>query len=217
MDCVRIEAGQPLEAAVAAGGIVCLGPGVHAGPLLLTNSVTLKGDAGAVIDAGGRDSVLRIEDDDLVIRVEALTLRGGTAEAGGGLALTGWSEVTVVGCTLESNQARGRAGSSGGGGGAYASRGTLRVEGTTFRGNRAPLGSDLFVTGTSEVTITGGHLDGDVVAREGAKLAMNGVAVAGALDTRGTTSRAPTIRVQGGTLGSVRNDPTLPASVEIVP
>ena len=217
MDCVRIEAGQPLEAAVAAGGTVCLGAGVHAGPLVLTKSVVLRGDAGAVIDAGGRDSVLRIEGDDLVIRVEAVTLRGGVAEAGGGLALTGWSEVVVVGCTLESNQARGRAGSSGGGGGAYASRGTLRFEGSTFRDNRAPIGSDLFVTGASEVTLTGGHLAGDIAGREGTKLALAGVAVAGALDVRGTTTRAPTVVVQGGSLGSVRNDPSLPASVEILP
>lgn len=219
MTCTaRVEAGQPLAEALAAGGVVCLGPGVHAGPLVLSASVTLRGEAGAVLDGRGEGSVLRVEDDDLVVRIEALTLRGGSGEAGGGLALTGYSEVALVGCTVEGNRAKGRGDTSGGGGGVYASRGTLRLENATFQGNRAPFGSDLFVTGVAEVTVLGGTLAGDVVAREGATLALDGVTVAGQLDARGTTTRAPTVRVKGGRLdGGVQNDPRLPAKVEILP
>ncbi len=214
----RVEAGQPLADALAAGGVVCLGPGVHAGPLVLTTSVTLRGEAGAVLDANGGGSVLRVENDDLVVRVEALTLRGGSDEAGGGLALTGYSDVVLAGCTVEGNRAKGRGDTSGGGGGVYANRGTLRVEGGTFRGNRAPFGSDLFVTGVAEVTVLGGALGGDVVAREGARVVLDGVAVEGAVDARGTTTRAPEVRVKGGNVrGGINNDTRLPAKIEILP
>ncbi len=222
----RIEAGQPLEEALAAGGVVCLGPGVHAGPLVVTVSVTLRGEAGAVLDAQGRGSVVAVQDDDLVVRIETLTLRGGRGEAGGGVSLSGYSEVVLVGCTVEENGGKALGGSGGGarpvggggGGGAYASRGTLRVEDSTFRGNRAAVGSDLFVTGVAEVRVRGGHLGGDVAAREGAHVSLEGVQVDGALDARGTTTRAPTVSVKGGRLrGGVKNDKALPAQVEILP
>ncbi|MDP2311748.1 MAG: hypothetical protein Q8P41_02505 [Pseudomonadota bacterium] len=219
-DCTaRIEAGQPLAEALAAGGVVCLGPGVHAGPLVVSASVTLRGEAGAVLDAKGGGSVVAVSDDDLVVRIEALTLRGGSGEAGGGVSLTGYSEIVLVGCTVEGNRAKARGGGTGGGGGgAYASRGTLRVEASTFRDNRAAVGSDLFVTGVAELTVSGGHLGGDVAAREGAQVALDGVAVDGALDARGTTTRAPTVSVKGGRVrGGVKNDPALPAQVEILP
>ncbi|MDP2306788.1 MAG: hypothetical protein Q8P18_12260 [Pseudomonadota bacterium] len=213
----RVEAGQPLAEALAAGGIVCLGPGVHAGPLAPTVSVTLRGEAGAVLDAKGGGSVVAVDGDDLVVRIEALTLRGGSAEAGGGVSLTAYSEVVLANCIVEDNTARALGGGKGGGGGVYANRGTLRVEGGTFRRNHASIGSDLFVTGVAEVFVTGGHLGGDVAAREGAKVSMEGVKVDGVLDVRGTTTRAPTVTLEGGHLrGGVKNDPALPAQVEIL-
>jgi hypothetical protein len=218
----RIEAGQPLAEALAAGGVVCLGPGVHAGPLAPTVSVTLRGEAGAVIDAKGKGPVVAVQDDDLVVRIEALTLRGGAGEAGGGVSLTAYSEVVLVDCTVEDNAARalgaGKGGGKSGGGGVYANRGTVRVQGGEFRRNRASIGSDLFVTGVAELFVVGGHLGGDVAAREGAKVAMEGVKADGVLDVRGTTTRAPTVSVKGGHLrGGVKNDPALPAQVEILP
>jgi nitrous oxidase accessory protein len=213
----RVEAGQPLAAALAAGGVVCLGPGVHAGSWVVETSVTLRGEAGAVLEGGG-GSVVAVEGDDLVVRIESLTLRGGSAEAGGAVSLTGYSALALVGCTVEGNTARSRGGApGGGGGGVYASRGTLRVEGSTFRGNRATVGSDLFVTGVADVIVVGGHLGGDVAAREGAKLVLDGVTVDGHLDARGTTTRAPVVQLKGGRLrGGVKNDASLPARVEIV-
>jgi nitrous oxidase accessory protein NosD len=216
----RIEAGQPLAAALAAGGVICLGPGVHAGPVVVTRSLTLRGEAGAVLDAHGGGSVVRVEVDDVVVRIESLTLRGGASDSGGGVSLTGYSEIVVAGCTLEGNRARALrdAGGGGGGGGAYANRGTLRVEDSTFRGNRGYAGSDLYLTGVADVTVRGGHLSGDVSVREGATVVLDGVSVTGVLEARGTTTRAPVVRVRGGKLaGGVQNDPTLPATVEIAP
>lgn len=214
----RVEAGKPLADALTQGGVVCLGPGVHVGPLVLTKSVTLRGEAGAVLDGRGEGSVVRVEDDELVVRIEALTLRGGSDEAGGGLALTGYSEVTLQGCVLEGNRAKGRGDTRGGGGGVYASRGTLRVENGTFKANRAAFGSDLFVTGVAEVTVVGGVLSGDVSVREGASVAIEGARIDGTLDARGTTTRAPTVRLRGpAPAGGLRNDPQLPAKVEVLP
>src|SRR5262245_32374769 len=45
----------------ASGDTLRLLRGVHAGPVRLTTSVTLRGEPGAVIDGGGRGSVVFIE------------------------------------------------------------------------------------------------------------------------------------------------------------
>ncbi len=212
---VRIEAGQPLDVALDGGGVVCLGPGVHRGPLVIARSVILRGEAGAVLDGGGGGSVVQIQADELVVRIEALTVRGGAAEVGGGLALTGYSEVFTQGCRFEGNRARP---GGGGGGGVFANRGRLHLVDTSFSGNHAPLGTDLLVTGVAEVTVSGGHLHGTVAAREGAVVHLERTEVDGEVHVRGTTTRRPTLRVTGGRLGAgVKNDPGLPAIVEILP
>ena len=125
--------------------------------------------------------------------------------------------ITLVDCVIANNRSK-SPGGGGGGGGAYASRGSLRLQGVTLYDNRAAIGSDLLVTGVAEATVSGGHLGGDIAAREGAVLALERVVVDGALDARGTSTRAPTVKVVGPTpAGGVHNDPTLPARIELSP
>ena len=56
------------------GDTVVLGRGVHAGPLRMDRRVTLRGEPGAVVDGGGRATVLTVTADGA--RIEDLTLRG---------------------------------------------------------------------------------------------------------------------------------------------
>jgi nitrous oxidase accessory protein len=72
-------------AEAAAGDTVLLGPGAHAGPLVIARPLTLRGEPGAVVDGGGRASVLTVAAGGAV--VEDLALRGSgarilTADAG---------------------------------------------------------------------------------------------------------------------------------------
>lgn len=211
---LHVKAGEPLARAVAAGGTIVLGPGVHEGPLVIGASVVLTGEPGAIIDGGGRGPVVLIGADDVAVVLEGLELRGGHAEAGGGVAVVGYADVTLRGCTVRHNRARGRASgpSSGLGGGVYAARGAVRLEGCTFSDNAAGAGSDVCATGVAEVRVRQGSFAGDLAAREGATLLIEDARVLGRVDARGTTTRAPTVRLRGADVrGSVVNDPSLPA------
>lgn len=135
---VRVAAGAHLAAAIAsapAGARLCLAAGEHAGGVVIDKSVTLIGEAGAVLVGTGRGSNVRIDGDGLAVRIENIEVRGGTAEAGGGLALFGRSSVHIAGCTF-------RGGNAGmvGGGGLYARAGLLHVEETTFDSNSGKQG-----------------------------------------------------------------------------
>jgi nitrous oxidase accessory protein len=61
-------------AAASPGDVIVLSPGTHAGPIRLDRAVTLRGEPGAVVDGGGRGTVLEIAADRAV--VEDLTLCG---------------------------------------------------------------------------------------------------------------------------------------------
>jgi nitrous oxidase accessory protein len=78
---------RALESA-AAGDVLRLAAGVHAGGVTVTKPLTLEGEAGAVVDGGGKGQVIRVSAPDVGIR--GLTVRGsGTAlaamDAGSGL------------------------------------------------------------------------------------------------------------------------------------
>lgn len=207
----RVEAGGDVAEAAARGGVVVLGPGVHAGPLQIGASVTLRGEPGAVLDGGGRGSVLLIDDDGLVVRVEGLTLRNGHAEGGGVVHLSGESEVVLSGCELRGGRAP-----RGGGGGAWAGRGRLVLDGCTFADNWATYGADLVATGFAEVEARGSRFAGDVAAREGARLLLDGCTGEGRLDARGTTTRVPDVLVRGSTFaGGIHNHEGQAARLEV--
>ncbi len=66
-------AGRALADA-ASGDTVELGRGVHAGPLRVERPITLRGEPGAVVDGGGRLTVLTVAASGVI--VEDLTIRG---------------------------------------------------------------------------------------------------------------------------------------------
>ncbi len=68
------QALQPLLDKAAAGEVLRLAPGRHAGPVHIDRSVSLVGDAGAVLEGNGRGSVVVVTAPD--VRVEGLEIRG---------------------------------------------------------------------------------------------------------------------------------------------
>ena len=204
---VRLTPGDDVQAALSGGGVVCFSAGVYPGAFTLGANVTLRGDPGAVLDAAGKGSVLQVSDDDLQIRVEGITLRNGHNDAGGGLFLHGWSDVTVDRCVVEGARA------SQAGGAVYVSAGRLTVTGSEFRGNAGRFGQDLIATGASDVTIATSSFSSDIAAREGAVVSLTNSTVAGTVDVRGTTTRGPTVTIAGGSVPRVRNDAAVPGTV----
>ena len=211
---VRVQPGEAIEPHLRAGATVVLAPGVHMGGFAIECSLTLRGEPGAVLDAHRSGPVLRVDQDGLSVSVEGLTLRGGAGEAGGGLLLTGWSEVALHNVCLEDNEATLSKG--GIGGGAYLFRGVLTAEDCTFRDNRAGGGNDLAVGGSARCFVRGGFFAGDVACREGAELTITGAHITGRLVLRGSTTRAPQVSLKGARIdGGVVNDVNLPATVSV--
>jgi nitrous oxidase accessory protein len=87
--------GSAMSALAAAqpGDTVALGRGVHAGPLRIERPITLRGEPGAIVDGGGRLTVLDVTSDDATI--EDLSVRGSGAR------------VLTVDCGIHVRQAAG--------------------------------------------------------------------------------------------------------------
>ncbi len=137
-DCtIRIEPGQPIAPHLAEGAVLCLAPGVHPANLVLTTSITLQGEPGAILDGQTKGAVVRTEANKLEITLKGLEIRGGAFELGSGVLLEGYSKLHVQGCTIAGNSA-----SRGGGNGLAAGQrhgeggsiaGPLTLRGTTSR------------------------------------------------------------------------------------
>lgn len=88
----RVAEGSDLNMAIAGaapGDVLHLGPGIHAGPVLIDRPLTLTGDDGAVIDGGGTGSVITVTGQDVTIA--GLIIRGSGsdhAEIDAGITLT---------------------------------------------------------------------------------------------------------------------------------
>lgn len=110
-----------------------------AGDLDVASSVVVDG-GGATVDAGGGDRAFQVRAGGTLV-VNELTITGGVAEYGGGVASDGTLE--VVDSTVVDNESTGRfvcgwLGCFGKGGGAgIESTGVLRVRGSTITANRA--------------------------------------------------------------------------------
>ncbi|MSQ00420.1 MAG: hypothetical protein EXR71_00835 [Myxococcales bacterium] len=211
---VRIEPGSPIAAHLVHGAVVCLGAGVHIESLVIAASVTLRGEPGAVLDGARAGPVVQLDEDELTVVIEDLVLRGGAGEAGGGVRLSGRSELTLSRCTVEGNEAMLAGG--GIGGGIYQSRGMLHLRDCRLRGNRARTASDYAIVGAARAEVRGGSFAGDIEVLEGAELTLVGCTVAGHVGARGTTTRAPVLLLRGAHIaGGVDNDANLPAAVTV--
>lgn len=201
-DCtVRVQAGDDIARHLSDGAVICLGPGVHEGGLDISASVTLRGEPGAVLDGRSRGSVVRIGADRLSVRIENLTITRGAFAFGSGILVEGYSEVSVVGCTVDGN-----ASGEGKAAGLGARRGWVTVQDTTFGED-----DDVIVTTTAEATFVGSTVP-SLTALEKAQVVLKGGKV-GFLAVRGTTTRAPTVTIAGAEVATLANDETLPGTV----
>lgn len=216
-------------AACPKGSHLSLEAGEHAGDLTIDKSVTLSGAAGAeavIVRGLGRGPVLRIDDDGLAVRLQDLTLTGGVAEAGGGVAVFGRGTVALINCVLTENQ-----GGMLGGGGLYARAGLLQAEGCRFirnsgrqggavmldmamkaelqrchfSDNRGEIGGALRIAEGADVHIKAGHFKGNIGQD------------AAAIRASGTRSRQPKLLMEFCDVdsGNLINGPEIVAQITL--
>jgi len=200
-------------ASAPAGATLCLAAGEYVALVEIERSVTLIGVAGRTVLKGtGRGSILGLHEDGLDVRLEGLTFTGGVARQGGALALGAQSRLNVTDCTFTGN----RAGEYGGGA-LFANRGELTVSGCRFEGNRGVQGGAVLLDGVVRARFEGCAFTGNqaeqggaVRAREGAMATFRSVTFGGnaspvpgsALRVAGSSSRTPTVTLEGCTLGA---------------
>ena len=121
------------------------------GDLDITDIVNIIGSGAGVtvIDGLGNDRVFQVLHENSTY-FHDLTIRGGRADTGGGIAVQydGW--VLVDRCIIENNVGTMQ---DWGGGGIFVSNGTLYVNQSTFRGNEAAFGSAIFTYVSSDLII----------------------------------------------------------------
>jgi hypothetical protein len=201
-DCtVRISPGTPIQPLITAGAVLCLEPGRHAGGLFIEVPVTVRGGPGVILDAGGAGAAVLVAGDDIAVQLDGLSLTRGRAEAGGGLRVEGFAEVEARGLHIEGNKA------TAGGAGVAVHRGRLRL-------TESRVLDDVLVTGIGRFDAERSSFGGQVLVREAGVLRLGPGAHAGTVDLRATTTRRPTLALDGGVADHVHNDDTLPGVVD---
>jgi hypothetical protein len=206
MTCTaKLSPGDDLAAAMTEGAVLCLSAGTYPGPLEIAASVTLVGEPGAVIDPDGAGPAVRVLGHQLTITLRGLMLTGGYAEAGSGVYVDGYSDVTLEDCVVTLNRA-----GTGGATGLYVGMGHV-----TVRKSRFGPEDDVVATQTGKLTLEEATLEGPLTILEGTEVVARSSNLQGKVTIRGTTSRRPTVTFEGVSATDVHNDPDLPGELVV--
>ena len=195
------------------GATLCLKPGTWTGTHVVNRSVTIRAlEPGTVVlDARGEGPVFGIEGDGHKVVLEGLSLKGGSSNAGGAIALEARSDVHLIGCTLTGNRTNDY-----GGGALYARRGGFTLKDCRLTDNEGKTGGAILADGISDwdiegTTITGnkGGRGGAIAVRDGALVVIKASTIEGNQATEGagaaiwldgTATRGPELTITGGTV-----------------
>jgi hypothetical protein len=197
----RIPAGEPIFPHLLADARIVLEAGTHPEALFIEHSLHIRGEPGAVVDAGGAGAAVHIVGDGLRVSLSELVLQRGHAELGGGLRIEGASEVDASHLRFVRNTDRA------GGAAIGATRGSLRLRASRVEG-------EVLFTGFSSLDAETCEFDGPVRLREGARLRLGTACEARQVDLRGNPSRTPVLVLDGGRVAELRQDPRFPGEVK---
>jgi hypothetical protein len=159
--------------AAAVGAVVDVPAGRIEGTWVIPRAMTLRG-AGAgetTLDGGGRGPTLAVDASEADVRIEGLTITGGSGRVGGGISIDNRARVTVVACRVVNNRSTGR------GGGVGLDTGSLRLEQTDVVDNQAKEGAGIYVGVEASAQIIGGSVTGNEAERGGGVAVLEGASL----------------------------------------
>ena len=167
--------------------------------LTLSDSITISaGQAGSVVlDAGQLSRVLSISGSAALASISGLTLSGGTASVGGGIAVMGSRSVLLDDVVLRGNVATGATAAEGGGG-LYNDGANLIITGGIISGNTASGASGSgggILSLAGSLSIEGTQIESNVASRAGGgielgvgSLTLSGVTLGGLQPSQGNVA-----------------------------
>jgi hypothetical protein len=209
------------------GDVVEVGPGTYSEGLNFGGrDITVRSTAGAattIVDPVSGRCLTATGQKGIGARLEGFTLRGGSANEGGGVYVSASSPV-LVNCVITGNDSSGSGGgvyvasgspklvgctvlqntASGVGGGVYVTSGSLALENCVISGNEVPsyyynYGAGLYASGGTPVTITGGAIRGNRGGVSGAGI------YGGVLSITGCAIESNVLTAAGGGGGGISN------------
>lgn len=204
---LRLPPGAPMPLGAAPGAVLVLAPGEHSGGLFVEGPLRVEGEGHApgaaptaVIHAHGKGAAVHAAGEEGTLQLVGLVLKGGRAELGAALCIDGPMRVEAEGCVFEAGRAD-QGGETVGG-----LRGALHLRGCRLAGSA-------LLTGILDAVFEDCVVEGDLVLREGAALRLVGGEVRGHIDLRGTTTRAPSVHLEGGAKARLKNHAAHPGTV----
>ncbi|HMG36403.1 MAG TPA: choice-of-anchor Q domain-containing protein, partial [Blastocatellia bacterium] len=186
------------------GDLIVVGPGTYVENVSVTVSVTIQGDgsASSMVDGNAAGPVFTINEG-VTATLTQLTITNGNAQGsqsqfGGGVQNLLGANTTIVGCTINDNDAT--AGGSGTFGGGIGNLGTLTVINSTISGNSAPSGGGI-ANGSGGSTATATVVNSTI--------ALNSATTGGGVDNKDTLNLTNTVIAGSVAGGDCVNSGTL--------
>lgn len=223
-------------ARAAPGAEVLVPAGRHVGTLVVDKPLTLRGEAGAVLDAGQQGLAVVVRGD-VDVALHELTVEGGLGDAGALLHVEDGA-LTAERCVFRRGTAR-----TFGGGALYAAGRRVELRGCQLLENVGRQGGAVLLCGEVELVATGclfaqnAAVQGAALRlRDGARAHLVGCtlsanrgvgstpdAVGGAIFVSGTTTRTPELRLDNclwvahgpAPRGELYNEPAVPGVVVV--
>ncbi len=196
---LHVPVGSPLPVEYPDNAVICLASGRHSGHLFVERSVTLRGEPGAILDAGGRGSVIHVATDGTTVQIEQVTLTRGHSELGGGLRVDADSRVVLVGVTFENNRAD--AGEALG-----LVRGEVRLHDCTVTGS-------VHVGGFAMLYTEASKLSGQTTLVDSAEMQVTDGTLADSVRLVGRPRQQPVLHIAGARVTTIEQHPKFPGIV----
>ena len=204
MSILHLSIGESLKEAIKSNNTILLASGRHKGGVTITRDIKIIGEIGAVIEGDGTaNPTICIAEDGIEVTLSGISIEKGAAEFGSGVLIDAYAEVTIDGCRFKDNFK-----GSGGGVGIGILLGNAKLKDCRFEQEQ-----DAFVSNIGEASFVNCAILGGMSAYDGAQVYCNGGEIQGKISMRGSSSRKPTVSIDGTSVDGIENHRLYPGQL----